>query len=101
MWTSLHKLLFTGKLLTCAPVPQAKEAELKQSESAQAAALQEVRSGFQEELGRRIAEHTASQGDALQAVESHLQAERDMRTADSKVMQATIKVDSGSTCFLL
>ncbi len=88
MWTRLHESLFTGKLLTCAPGLQAKEAELKQTESAQAAALQEARSCLQEERERTIASHSAE----LQAVESRLQAEKGMRTAEGDSLRATIQV---------
>ncbi|DBB07513.1 TPA: hypothetical protein ACH3X3_008974 [Trebouxia sp. C0006] len=71
---------------------QAKESELKQTETAQAAALQEARSCFQEELDRRIAVQTAAHTAELQAVESCLKAEKEMRTAEGNSLLATIKV---------
>ncbi len=94
-------MLFTRKLLTCAPVLQAQEAELKKAESAHAAALQGAQLRFKAEIQRRLAEQADSHSAELQAVESRLQAQRDIRAAEGKSLQATIKVESVLTCCLL
>ncbi len=61
-------MLFTGKLLTCAPVLQAKEAELKKAESAHAATLHEVQLQFEAAIQRRLAEQADSHSAAMQVV---------------------------------
>ena len=56
---------------------------------------------FEADIQSRLVGQADSHSAELQAVDSRLQAERDMRAAEGKSLQTTIKVGSALTCCLL